>query len=58
VLSEQPEVIDHDVFVVHALDDTPFVKGELLPMLGLPNDVSARPSPSVGAEGGCGEWKA
>src|SRR5262245_38923892 len=35
VLSEPAEVVDHDVFVVHAEDDTPFVKGELLPMLAL-----------------------
>jgi WD40 repeat protein len=31
-------VVDHDVFIVHADDDTPFVKGELLPMLGLSDD--------------------
>jgi energy-coupling factor transporter ATP-binding protein EcfA2 len=36
--SERPRVLDHDVFVVHADDDAPFVKGELLPMLGLPKD--------------------
>src|SRR5262245_23560482 len=30
--------VDHDVFVVHAEDDTPFVRGELLPMLHLPAD--------------------
>ena len=30
--------VDRDVFVVHAEDDTPLVKGELLPMLGLPAD--------------------
>jgi WD40 repeat protein len=38
VLRESIEVIDRDVFVVHADEDTPFVKGELLPMLGLPDD--------------------
>jgi hypothetical protein len=35
---ESVEVIDRDVFVVHADEDTPFVKGELVPMLGLPDD--------------------
>ena len=34
-MRESVEVIDRDVFVVHADEDTPFVKGELLPMLGL-----------------------
>jgi len=38
VLDERPRVVDHDVFVVHADDDTPFIKGELLPMLNLPED--------------------
>ena len=38
MLHEPASVVDHDVFVVHAEDDTPFVKGELLPMLGLPDD--------------------
>ena len=38
MLREQPAVVDHDVFVVHADDDTPFVNGELLPMLGLPSE--------------------
>ncbi|HEX7840492.1 MAG TPA: TIR domain-containing protein, partial [Kofleriaceae bacterium] len=38
VMRKSVEVIDRDVFVVHADEDTPFVKGELLPMLGLPDD--------------------
>jgi hypothetical protein len=50
VLNEPPEVVDHDVFVVHADDDAPFVKGELLPMLHLPDDrvilSSALPFPA------------
>jgi hypothetical protein len=42
--------IDHDLFIVHADDDTPFVKSTLLPMLGLPDDriilSSALPFPA------------
>lgn len=30
--------VDRDVFVIHADDDTPFVKGELLPMIGVGED--------------------
>lgn len=37
VLGPRNEV-DHDVFVVHAKDDTPLIKGEFLPMLRLPDD--------------------
>ena len=36
---EQPgRAVDHDVFIAHADDDTPFVGGELLPMLNLAVD--------------------
>ncbi|HEX8110357.1 MAG TPA: TIR domain-containing protein [Kofleriaceae bacterium] len=35
---ESTEGTDRDVFVLHADEDTPFVQGELLPMLGLPDD--------------------
>ncbi len=38
MLDEQPRVVDRDIFIVHAGDDTPFIKGELLPTLGLPDD--------------------
>ena len=38
MLNEQAAVVDRDVFVVHAEEDIPFVKGELLPMLGVPDD--------------------
>lgn len=34
--SNATDSIHSDVFIVHAEDDTPFVQGELLPMLGLP----------------------
>src|SRR5262245_43784487 len=36
-LGDPATVIDHDLFVVHADDDTWFVRGYLLPALGLPD---------------------
>jgi hypothetical protein len=37
-LEDRSSALTYDVFIVHADHDTPFVRGALLPMLGLPRE--------------------